>query len=57
MIKSEAEEDLPMTVNNNKPIDKGFETKISSGKNLKLTVHLNINTLPISKEFLIYSIG
>jgi hypothetical protein len=31
--------------------------KISSGKNFKLTVHLNMKTLPKSKEFLRYSTG
>jgi hypothetical protein len=47
----------PITVKINKPMERVFETKTSSGKNLKLTVHLNMKTLPMSKEFLRYSRG
>ena len=47
----------PITVAANKVNEKGFDTKIFSGTNLKLTVHLCMKTLPNSKDFVRYCTG
>lgn len=39
-----------ITVTSSKAMDSSLLTKISSGKNLKFTVHLNMKTRPRSKE-------